>query len=679
MNLNDSGFGSLRQAIIDTPSGGIVNFQSGLSGTITLTSGELAISQNLTITGPGAGIITVSGNNASRVFEVVPAVTVAISGLTIANGRSLVGGGVFNSGMLTITDSTISGNTATTAAFHLGGGGIYNDNGTVTVTGCTLSGNSALRLGGGILNDPGGSVSVTASTLSGNSAGLGGGIVNRFATLTVTASTLSDNDGSVGGIYNEGGTVSVTASTLSGNFTLFNGDGGGILNDPGGTVSVTASTLSSNSGFFGGGIYNQVGGTVSVTACTLSGNSALDGGGILNAGMLTVDSSTLSGNSATSTIGGQGGGISNFGTLTVTASTLSGNRADDVGGGIDNEVGTVSVTASTLSGNSANAISTSGRGKGGGIWSVGGTVSVTASTLSGNSALGSPSSSDPTDGSGGGIYSVVGTVAITASTLSDNHADASGGGIYNEGGTLTLTSSTLSGNRASVGGGGIANADGTIFLRNTIVAGTAATAASDVSGILGSLGYNLIGIGDGGSGFVSTDLVGTSTNPIDPKLGPLHANGGPTQTIALLPLSPALNTGDPAQLGTADQRGVVRSGGVNIGAYQASASALILTAPATATTGVPFDLVVTAVDRFGQTAVGYAGTVHFASSDQRATVPSDYTFMAADGGTHTFQVTLPRPGRRSLTVTDTHDASIFASIAVQVHKPGHDGQGQDGQ
>src|SRR6516225_4851282 len=85
-NLTDHDPGSLRDAIATTPSGGTVDFQSGLTGTITLTSGELAISHNLTITGPGAGIITVSGNNASRVLEVLPGVTAALSGLTVADG-----------------------------------------------------------------------------------------------------------------------------------------------------------------------------------------------------------------------------------------------------------------------------------------------------------------------------------------------------------------------------------------------------------------------------------------------------------------------------------------------------------------------------------------------------------------------------------------------------------------
>jgi hypothetical protein len=99
------------------------------------------------------------------------------------------------------------------------------------------------------------------------------------------------------------------------------------------------------------------------------------------------------------------------------------------------------------------------------------------------------------------------------------------------------------------------------------------TFGPDLDGTFASQGYNLIGNTQGASGYAPSDLVGTAFNPIDPLLGPLQDNGGPTQTMALLAGSPALNAGDPSQLGTTDQRGVVRSGGVNIGAYQASASA----------------------------------------------------------------------------------------------------------
>jgi hypothetical protein len=211
-------------------------------------------------------------------------------------------------------------------------------------------------------------------------------------------------------------------------------------------------------------------------------------------------------------------------------------------------------------------------------------------------------------------------------------------------------------------------ATATLQLRNTIVSsdGSGANLTAGLDGKFISLGHNLSS--DGGGGFLTAS--GDLTN-INPLLGPLQDNGGPTQTMALLPGSPALNAGDPAQLGVADQRGVVRSGGVNIGAYQASASAFVLTAPDTATAGAPFDLAVTAVDAFGQTAVGYRGTVTFQTTDTRPGVvlPANYSFTSADAGMHTFAgaTTLVTAGSETVTATDAADGSITGFAAVTVN------------
>src|SRR5262249_46783803 len=114
-------------------------------------------------------------------------------------------------------------------------------------------------------------------------------------------------------------------------------------------------------------------------------------------------------------------------------------------------------------------------------------------------------------------------------------------------------------------------------------------------------------------------------------------------------------------------------GGVNIGAYQASASTFALTVPATVTAGAPFDVTVTAEDTFGQVAVGYTGTVHFSSSDGQALLPADYTFTAADGGTHTFTsgVTLKTAGPQIVTASDgtlqnTANTNVVAGKATQL-------------
>jgi hypothetical protein len=407
--------------------------------------------------------------------------------------------------------------------------------------------------------------------------------------------------------------------------------GGGISNY--GTLTLTNSTLSGNlADFGGGGISNY--GTLTLTNSTLSGNSAYyrGGGGIENAGTLTLTNSTLSGNSAD--FGGgiyNYGTISNYGTLTLTNSTLSGNSADSGGGGIDNG-GTLTVNNSTLSGNQANFGS-----DGGGIENAG-TLTLSNSTLSGNSAH---------------SYDFGG------------HIDGGeGGGIYNAG-TVTVNNSTIAGNSAGTTGGGISNSSlATLHSGNTLIAANTAPADPDLLGNLGSQGHNLIGNDSGASGFDASDL-----RNVNPRLGPLQEKGGPTKTMALLAGSPALDAGDPAQLGVADQRGVLRSGGVNIGAYQASATAFLVTAPALATAGTAFDLTVQAVDPFLQPAVGYTGTVHFGSSDGQAVLPGDYTLTVADAGTHTFTngVTLKTAGRQTVTATDIVIGSLTGSGTVPVN------------
>jgi len=318
-----------------------------------------------------------------------------------------------------------------------------------------------------------------------------------------------------------------------------------------------------------------------------------------------------------------------FGSMvSIDGLTISnGEVYGDYGGGIYNG-GTLTVSNSTLSGNTSDY--------GGGIFNHG-TLTVTGSTLSGNFASGYDF-----DNGGGGIYNYEGMLTVSNSTLSGNSATDGGGGIYNSYGTLTVSNSTLSGNNYAA----IANLHGTLTLSNSIVAGNA---------------------GDPLSGFIDANHNLIGGNPL---LGPLQDNGGPTKTRALLADSPALNAGDTAQLGVADQRGVVRSGGVNIGAYQASATAFALTAPATATAGTPFDLTVKAVDPFGQTALGYTGRVTFTSADPYgATLPTDYTFAAADQGVHLFPgaATLYTASTSDVTATDTSTGSITGSASLSVN------------
>ena len=375
-STGDSGPGSLRQAIIDASPGGTINF--AVTGTITLTSGQLTITRGLTVQGPGSGDLAISGNNSSRVFSIGGAV-VSISGVTISNGTADNGGGIFSAGVLTLNSATVTSNSASgsgggvynvaggfltlnnstvrgnTARSSGGGGGVYTW-GTLTLTNSTVSGNTATRDGGGIYGTTGSVVTVSDGTISANTAGSGGGGIYTSGTLTLVTTAVGGNTGLSnpgGGIFNNGSlTVTLTNSSVSGNTGRA---GGGIWNYAG-TLTVTNSTVSNNTVTLdGGGIYSAQQGTITLTNSTLSGNTgARYGGGIFNNGSLTVTSTTIS----ASTVTGDGGGIFNdYGTLTLTNSTVTGNTATAKGGGVYNRSGpTVSLTGTIIAGNTAGSV-----------------------------------------------------------------------------------------------------------------------------------------------------------------------------------------------------------------------------------------------------------------------------------------------------------------------------------
>src|SRR5271156_5336836 len=237
---DDGSTGSLRWAIMqanaDANPPSTINFQSGLTGTITLTSALPAITANVTITGPGEGSLTVSGNNSATVgtiFTIETGVTASISGLNIENGNSGAGngGGILNNGTLTVISCTISNNSG-------GEGGGIRNNGTLTLMSSTVSGNTTAGFGGGIGNDS--TLTVVNSTFSGNSApGNDGGAISNTGTLTVTNSTFSANSAYIGGGIDNASTLTMTNSIVAGN-TAPLGDGDinqeGTYTDGGGNV-----------------------------------------------------------------------------------------------------------------------------------------------------------------------------------------------------------------------------------------------------------------------------------------------------------------------------------------------------------------------------------------------------------------------------------------------------------
>ncbi len=213
----------LRDAIAAAVAGDTIDFS--VTGSIIISAfngGQLGIDKNLTIQGPGAALLEITAFNSSRIFRILPGVTVALSGMTVADGQALdFGGGIYNSGTLTIVDSIFSRN----KGVNQGGGGIFND-GILTVTNTTFSNNYASPSGGGISNW--GTATVINSTFFANTAHDSGGGINNNGTLTIINSTFSCNTADLGGaIYNEGNrTLTIINSTISGNSA--NTRGGGV-------------------------------------------------------------------------------------------------------------------------------------------------------------------------------------------------------------------------------------------------------------------------------------------------------------------------------------------------------------------------------------------------------------------------------------------------------------------
>ena len=286
-NGNDSGPGSLRQALADANDGDTINFDPSVN-IVTLTTAELAVTKSITISA-SPQIVTVvrSSQTEFRIFHVMPGHSVEINGLTISGGHITGdnGGGILNdNSTLTIANCTVNQNTIVSAQdVNNTGGGIYNS-GTMTLNQVIVNNNNAVYC------------------QCGNGVPSGGGISNT-GTMIIIAGTVQSNMGywSAGGIYNTG-MITITGSTILNNQTgdtgHFGSIGGGIVND--GTMTIQDSTISGNTthggdlqGGYGGGIS---GNNNTIINSTITGNSALHGGGVAGGG--NIEHTTFSTNSA---------------------------------------------------------------------------------------------------------------------------------------------------------------------------------------------------------------------------------------------------------------------------------------------------------------------------------------------------------------------------------------------
>lgn len=636
-NIGQSGLGAL--SIFNN----VTANQSGLSLTIQNTSG---------------GTAAISGNNATRVFDINPnniiqtnpnvaLGAVIINGLTIENGQAsdannpdgpnASGGGIRDQGPV---DLTLNNDIVTNSSATADGGGISMENVTSThwaliLNNTTVSNNHAGDAGGGIDEDGTGLVNINNSTIADNTtlnqgAGIWLDAINGgTATLNVTNSVVSGNSAGVvaGGIGQAGSsTVTITGSTIAHNFTEGFGGGFGDQNNLGTLVVTNSLFLANTAGTNGGGI--QEGGT----STTITNSEIKDNAAGINGGMPIG----TTGHGAPNVVMGSGGGLFiDGGALTLTASTVANNTATGNGGGIE-----LQTTAAST---------------------------ITNTTIAGNSALNSGGT-----GNGGGIddRAAAATVALVNDTITNNFA-VNGGGLYFAGNTGPLT------------------------VQNTILAqNTALTQGPDVF-FIGvptgfDLGGNLIGINgtiNGNPAFTAaTTQAGTAANPLNPMVTGLTNNGGPlagapgnqmtVETEALLPGSPAIGKGLTANAPTTDERGAPRINTNDVGAFQFENAKLQLAIGTQTTLGqgatetvsvtvtntsgnpLPADNTTLTVTASGGLNIG--GTQTFTVGALAAGQSQTFTFNATGTGLGNQTLTA------SVTSVDTNPATVTTTATVNV-------------
>lgn len=525
-----------------------------------------------------------------------------IDNCTVTGNSAGTGGGLLNNldAQATILTTTFSANATTT-----NGGGALNG-GDLTVSDSTFSGNTATSRGGGLGNFSADSVlTISNSVVNGNTANGGGGLDNVSGTLTLNQVTVMNNSADQGGGLSNGDRLSVTLGDFSGNTAI--SIGGGLSNGGQGTIS--QSQFSDNDAPYAGALLNNPSAILLVEDSQFHGNSASDdGGAVLNGGDLTINTSTFQSNSATG-----GGAIDNgSGNLTVNNSLFQANLAVLNGGAIENFIGLLTVNNSVFQNNTVSAIGVSG-GFGGAIYNTQGTVTVDLSRFSDNEARSTTSG----NGWGGALFNQSGVMTVDHSTLNGNSATTFGGGLFN-GGSLTLQNSTLFANTASVYGGGLANLrvepgigvadvnnvtvtlnganrgggafngsvgvlnvnNSTFYVNQTSTGGSEFFNATGTLTVRNSIAANQSSnsacygtISTGGAPNLASDTSCAFSLRADPLLGGLQDNGGPTQTRALLPGSPALDAGDDATCLPTDQRGSPRPRGAacDLGSFEALA------------------------------------------------------------------------------------------------------------
>ena len=592
---------TLRDAVAAAVDGDVIQFSLPAASTIALTQGQIKIvGESLTITGPGAADLTIDGTHNDRIFYIDGGSdkTVTITGLTFTHGEdSSHGGAIYDRGAgLNLFDDVFTSNASTNSD----GGAVFVEDvqADVAIRRSQFTGNSAAFDGGAIVTRRVyGTVTVADTTISGNTAhgssGSGGGLYITssdkhpelanavvISNVQVTGNTAGDGGGGVmlDDIY---GPITISDSTISGNSAHWRG-GGLYLEDAYAGVMVTNTQITSNtSDSDGGGVAVYSGhGAFSFTGVTISGNVANgEGGGFWTsyvvddgstASTIAIQTSTISGNSATES----GGGVAiarseehNYADVTILDTTISGNTANSGGGGvfIAYSYGLTSIIQSTISGNVAKGGESSS-------YDGGAIAFLSAEDTTNLLAIVQSTITANTGRNVGGVYMPAhlvppkSTAKDTKPAQTADDADPTKSGKQDKGETKAQTRSHPHTRGSTTLPPGIVTATGTILAGNTGedvgVAGTVKAQSSIFTKI--------------DAGVTFTDLTGNQMNVANLFLGPLQNNGGPTDTHALLPGSPAIDTGQvpPPSYPTNDfdQRGDgyarVVAGVIDVGAFE---------------------------------------------------------------------------------------------------------------
>ncbi|RMG28133.1 MAG: T9SS C-terminal target domain-containing protein, partial [Bacteroidetes bacterium] len=378
----DDGPGTLRRLIQDACPGSTIRFDLPPNSSILLSSGQILIDKNLHLIGPGADMLSISGNQQSRIFEIAQGVSVTIDSLMLTGGMTTEdGGAVYNRGNLALYQCELEGNDAGEQS----GGAIYNAR-SLSLTQCSLRNNQA-RAGGSIFNNLQALLRLTSTEFVQNTApSFGGGAIynSTLSEMELTDCTFSQNSGDTGGAIWTKGKGSLNACSFEFNQAQ---KGGAIFNtSSGGDLSLLHTRLNNNRAFEDGGAIWNFNASLDLQYCLVDTNRAASltagsprGGGLyIGTGNVSIRQSTISRNiAAESFSGAAGGGIFiEDGNLLVENSTISSNRAsgrgNGDGGGIFNANGMVSLLHCTLTRNQGTAQNPHGGGLyNGGIMEMG--------------------------------------------------------------------------------------------------------------------------------------------------------------------------------------------------------------------------------------------------------------------------------------------------------------------